>query len=63
MSEESNSHESYIAYAWFDGCYTEDQARVSCEFQGLNFENVVCEYGKLYHEQEAASHGYWELRK
>lgn len=49
--------ESNLALTWFEGVYTQEQAQISAEFQGINFENVVNEYSRLYHETESLSNG------
>ena len=52
---ETESCERNIAFTWFHGSYTEEQAQWSAELQDMNFKNVKQYYGELYHEQEAAS--------
>ncbi len=59
MKTETQEMESNLALAWFDGVYTQDQAQVSAELQGLSFENIVNEYSKLYHEVESAGAYQW----
>ncbi len=57
MKTETQEAESNLALTWFEGVYTQEQAQVSAEFQGLSFENVVNEYSRLYHETESLSNG------
>lgn len=52
---ETETCERNIAFAWFHGNYTEEQAQLSTELQDMNFNNVKQYYGELYHETEAAS--------
>lgn len=52
---ETTEHENNIALAWYEGKYTQEQAQVSCELQGINFENVVNEYGRLYESDQTNS--------
>jgi hypothetical protein len=59
MKTETQEMESNLALAWFDGVYTQDQAQVSAELQGLSFENIVNEYSKLYHDAESAGAYQW----
>jgi len=54
---ETEEMEMNLAECWFDGVYTQEQAQLSAELQSLNFENVVNNYSKLYHECEALSDG------
>jgi hypothetical protein len=54
---ESNEFERAVALAWFMCHYTEKQAKLSAELQGLSWDNIQSEYGNLYAEQEAASNG------
>lgn len=44
--------EKNIGLAWFDGHYTEDQARLTTELQGLNWSLVELAYS---HEYERAA--------
>ena len=46
-----------LAVAWFEGTYTEQQARMSATIQVLDFNAVSDEYGRLYEEMERLSHG------
>jgi len=50
---ESNEFERAVALAWFMGHYKQDQAKRSSELQGLNFDNIMHEYARLYEEAEA----------
>ena len=51
--------EHAIALAWFEGKYTQDQAQLSAELQGVDFNRVKNEYGNIYAEceQEANCYG------
>lgn len=44
---ETESCERNIAFAWFHGNYTEEQAQLSTELQDMNFKNVKQYYGEL----------------
>jgi len=44
-----------IALCWFDGKYDEKHAKMSAEIQNVKWDDVLTEYSKRYHEQEAAS--------
>ena len=55
---ETKEFEKAVAGAWFDGAYTEKQAELSAEIQGLDFENIKYEFSVLYHEQECRSADY-----
>ena len=44
-----------LALAWFEGKYNQDQAEISADIQGLNFDNVLEQYGNFYAECEALS--------
>jgi hypothetical protein len=57
MKTETQEAERNLALTWFEGVYTQEQAQISAEFQGINFENVVNEYSRLYHETESLSNG------
>jgi len=46
-----------LAETWFNGTYTEQQARMSADIQVLDFNAVSAEYGRLYEEMERLSHG------
>ena len=52
---ETRECERYIAEAWFDGVYTEEDAKLSAELQGLDFKNISDFYGNLYAEMECLS--------
>jgi len=56
---ESKECENHLANAWFDGLYDQEQAQRSAELQGIDFNNVIHAYGKLYHEQESAGAMKW----
>jgi|GEM_PF-5657903 len=47
-----------IANLWFDGRLSENEARRSCELQGLDFSKVELEYGSLYEMEQCANEGY-----
>jgi len=57
VMSETEAQKKLIAEAWIGGNYTQQQAKLSCEVQGLDFKSVQEYYGRLYHEQECASAG------
>ena len=46
-----------IAVTWFDDKYDEAQAKRSAHIQGVNWQDVLNEYGAMYAEMEGYSHG------
>ena len=55
---ESQKHEYNLALAWFEGKYTQEQAQLSAELQGIDFNRVKNEYGNIYAECEQVCNGY-----
>ena len=49
--------EQAIAFAWFDGSYTQAEAERSAFLQGVDFDNVKEFYSQMYHDREAKSAG------
>ena len=54
---ETQQHEHCLALAWFEGKYDQQQAQLSAELQGLDFNRVKNEYGNIYAECEAMTNG------
>jgi len=52
-----NNQAKDIANTWFDGLYDEAQAKRSADIQGINWQDVLNEYGQLYAEMEGYSCG------
>ena len=46
-----------IAATWFDDKYDESQAKRSADIQGVDWQDVLNEYGRLYAEMEGYSCG------
>ena len=53
------NHEKIIGQAWFSGAYTQKQAELSCELQGLSWEKVLNEYAYQYELSEKAGAMSW----
>ena len=51
--------ENNLAKVWYEGVYTQDQAKLSSELQGLDFNNVIHEYGRLYELEQRAGAEQW----
>ena len=49
---ESVEMECNLALAWFEGKYNQEQAQLSAELQGIDFNRVKNEYGNIYAECE-----------
>lgn len=56
---ETSEHEENIAIAWFKGNYTEHQAKLSCELQGISFKNVENIYAREYENCEKLGSNLW----
>jgi len=53
-------HEKAVGEGWFAGNYTsKESVELIAEMQGLSMEMIEYWYGRRYHEQERASHGYY----
>lgn len=61
MSEltETQEMESNLALSWHEGYYTDEQAKISAEIQGLDFNNVTVERSKLYEADAVAGANSW----
>ena len=55
---ESREFEKNLAIAWNDGVYTDKQAKLSAEIQGLNWANITVERSRLYEIDQCANEGY-----
>ena len=57
---ESNEMAYNVALCWFEGKYTQEQAQLTCELQGIDFNHVKNEYGNIYAqcENEANKYGH-----
>lgn len=55
MSNETTQKEYNLALAWFEGEYNQEQAQLSAELQGIDFNRVKNEYGNIYAECEQIS--------
>ena len=49
---ESVEMECNLALSWFEGKYNQEQAQLSAELQGIDFNRVKNEYGNIYAECE-----------
>lgn len=52
-----NNKAKDIATTWFDDKYGEAQAKRSADIQGVNWKDVLNEYGTMYAEMEGYSYG------
>ena len=50
--------EVQIAAMWADGDYTQNQAKLTAQLQGLNWDAVQATYGRLYEAEQRANEGY-----
>lgn len=55
---ESKDREYNVAMAWFTGKYDQEQAQLSAELQGIDFNRVKNEYGNIYSRSEEVANGY-----
>lgn len=55
---ESNEMAYNLALAWFEGRYDERQAQLSAELQGIDFNQVKEQYGRIYAECEQVANCY-----
>lgn len=59
---ETREMEQNLALSWYEGIYTQNNAEWSAEQQGLNWENVLNDYARLY-EIDAAATGISEQQQ
>ena len=55
----NEGYEKNLGVAWFDGIYTQQQAELSCELQGLNWQLVVNAFAEEYESMEKAGSISW----
>ena len=55
---DKQTSEYNLALAWFEGKYNQEQAQLSAEIQGIDFNRVKNEYGNIYAECEQVCNGY-----
>lgn len=58
MKTETQEFEYNLAVAWNDDKYTDSQAKLSAEVQGLNWANITVERSRLYEIEQCANEGY-----
>ena len=51
--------EVQIAAMWADGDYTQNQAKLTAQLQGLNWDAVQATYGRLYEAEQKKGAGQW----
>lgn len=56
---ERQEFEHNLAVAWNDGHYTDSQAKLSAEVQGLNWANITIVRSRLYEIEQCANEGYY----
>lgn len=59
MKTETKEFEYNLAVAWNDGHYSDKQAKLSAEIQGLSWANVTVERSRLYEIDQCADAGYY----
>ena len=55
----NEGYEKSLGVAWFDGIYTQQQAELSCELQGLNWQLVVNAFAEEYESMEKVGSISW----
>lgn len=55
--KEKAKHEKAVGEGWFNGLYNQEEAELTSEQQGLDFDMVKYWYGREYHRNERLSHG------
>ena len=59
MELRDSVRETNIGAMWFNGDYTENQARRSARLQALNFKAIEHIYGRMYEQEQCANEGYY----
>ena len=56
---QTKEFEHNLVTAWNDGVYTDKQAKLSAEIQGLSWANVTVERSRLYEIDARAGRNSW----